>query len=164
MITTANLILRNLNLKSSCRVFKSSSAAVNKRIPLITCKNNKLNLHLNDKKINSNSDEIVLASKGWQHYKSKSDWFTIHPTKSADDVLVGAEEFKNFNLNEILVRNLDEKHGITKATKIQVDCMKEIFNNQHVLLAAETGCGKVLKKLKLLIFNKIITSFRLTHF
>lgn len=144
MIIAANNILRNLTLKSRCLAFASTSAATKKRIPLITCKNSQFDLYLNEKKKRvENSDEIILASKGWQHYKAKGDYFTIHPTALAEEVLAGAEEFSNFDLDQKLVKNLEEKHDITKATKIQVECMREIFNNQHVLLAAETGCGKV---------------------
>lgn len=140
----ASQILRNFSLKTPCLYFATKASPQKKRIPLVTCKNKTFDLYLNDKNRRINPDEDPpLATKGWAHYKAKGDHFTIHPTRSAQDVLVGGKEFKEMGLNEQLVKNLDEKHDITKATKTQLDCMKEIFNDQHVLLAAETGCGKV---------------------
>lgn len=140
------VFLRNLVSKSPCwliRTSASDSASSKKRIPLVTCKNKQLNLFLNAKRVKN--DEIVLASKGWQHYKAKGDHFTIHPTADASDILKDAPEFSSFGLDEKLVQNLEEKHDITRATKLQIDAMKQIFDDQHVLLAAETGCGKVRK-------------------
>jgi ATP-dependent RNA helicase DDX28 len=113
---------------------------------LITCKNKEFNLYLDQKKATKPDDQIVLASKGWQHQKSKGDYFTIHATKSADNVLQNGTNFSELNLDKQLIKNLEEIHDITIATKLQTDAMKEIFNNQHVLLAAETGCGKVKLK------------------
>lgn len=141
-------IFKNLTLKSNCRYFASTVSPSTKRIPLITCKNKEFDLYLNEnKKHVEPGEEIKLASKNWQHYKAKGDFFVIHPTRSPQDVLIEAEDFSQLDLDKKLVNNLYEKHEITKATKIQVDCMKEIFNNQHVLLAAETGCGKVSNQL-----------------
>lgn len=160
----ANQIFRNFTLKQPCLysiACASSSASNKKRIPLITCQNKKFDLYLNDKRKKvETGDEIPLASKGWQHYKAKGDHFIIHQTKSAHDILVGAKEYSQLGLDEKLVKNLEEKHDITNATQLQVNCMQELFNNQHVLLAAETGCGKVnpifrkiQKRLSLIIFR-----------
>lgn len=140
----ANQILRNFTSRTPC-LYKASCASTaagqKKKIPLITCKNKKLDLYEGDK-INKSEEEIVLASKGWQHYKSKGDFFTIHPTRDASNTLIDAPEFNTLGLNEQLVKNLDVKHDIIKATKLQINTMRQIFDNQHVLLAAETGCGK----------------------
>lgn len=143
----ANLILRNFMLRTPCLLTKSSAStlsATKKKIPLITCKNKKLDYFLNDvPKKRNQSETIELASKGWQHYKSKGDFFTIHATREPLDTLKDAPEYSTLGLDNLLVKNLDEKHDITKASKIQLNAMKEILNNQHILLAAETGCGKV---------------------
>jgi hypothetical protein len=113
------------------------------------------------------NDEILLASKGWQHYKSKGDFFIINPTKEPSDVLKDGVNYKSLELNEQLVKNLEEKHDITIASKIQVDTMREMFNSQHVLLAAQTGCGKVKDEFNFLSSFKTlfkIFNFRHTHF
>lgn len=139
----ANNILRNLLNKTTCFNINSSAfyaTSSKKRIPLVTCKNKKLDLYVGDRI--KNQEDIVLASKGWQHYKSKGDYFTIHATKDASDVLKNAPEYSSLGLNEQLVKNLDDKHDIYKATQLQLDAMHEILNKQHVLIAAETGCGK----------------------
>lgn len=144
----SNYFIRNIVSKSQCLFYATKSAKKVKvkenKTPLISSKNSKLNLYLEDlnkKKISQ--EEITLASKGWQHYKAKGDYFIIHQTKDASDILKDAPEFKSLSLNPGLVKNLDEKHDVTKATKLQLETMKEIFDNQHVLIAAETGCGKV---------------------
>ncbi|CAG9797330.1 unnamed protein product [Chironomus riparius] len=145
MLSLNSNIFKHIVNRTSCLFYASTAAkkikTKEKREPLITCKNNKLNLYLNDtKQIDQN--EIVLASKGWQHYKAKGDYFIIHQKKDASDILKDAPEYKSLGLNPVLVKNLDEKHDITKATKLQQEAIKEILDNQHVLIAAETGCGK----------------------
>jgi ATP-dependent RNA helicase DDX28 len=145
IVASRNYFLRNLTSRTPCLFLNSSasnSTKTKKRIPLVTCKNKQLNLFLNEDRIKEK--EIVLASKGWQHYKAKGDHFTIHPTADASDILKDGKEFNSFGLEEKLVQNLEEKHDITIATKLQMNAMEEIFNDQHVLLAAETGCGKVI--------------------
>ena len=146
-----NIILRKLAFRTPCLITSVASAstqsAQKKKIPLITCKNKKLDYFLNDVPKKRNAAEAVeLASKGWQHYKSKGDFFTIHSTSEASNILKNAPEYSTLELDKQLVKNLDDKHDITRATKLQLDAMTEIFNNQHILLAAETGCGKVLFK------------------
>lgn len=135
---------------------KKSPNQKESRVPLITCKNKKLDLYLEDLGKIKN-EEIVLASKGWQHNKSKGDYFIIQQSRDASDILKNAPDFKTLELNEQLVKNLSEKHDITQATKLQIDCMKEIFDDQHVVLAAETGCGKV--HITLLILTKFIKHY-----
>ena len=140
---TASQIFRKFSEKSQCLFIATQNFSSKKRIPLITCKKKELDLYINGMPKKDKDGEIILASKGWQHYKSKGDHFTIHPTRSAGDILKRAKSYKELGLNEKLVKNLDEKQEITHATKLQLDCMQKIFNNRHVLLAAETGCGKV---------------------
>ncbi|CRL00412.1 CLUMA_CG013679, isoform A [Clunio marinus] len=115
-------------------------------IPLITCKNTEFNLmyDVDNKKTNlPHVSKIVLASKGWQHYKAKGDHFIIHPIKDIIETnLKDSTDFENLNLNETLLKNLREKHDIRKATKLQQEAIAEIRNKNNVLIAAETGCGK----------------------
>ncbi|KAG5675535.1 hypothetical protein PVAND_005431 [Polypedilum vanderplanki] len=143
MLTVNFLKLRNFASKTPCLFYSTKTKRRNKEFPLITCKNSKLNLYLSDfKGGNQNEQDIILASKGWQHYKAKGDYFIIHQTRDASDILKEAQDYSSLGLNEKLVKNLEEKHDITKATKLQMDSIKEISHNSHVLLCAETGCGK----------------------
>lgn len=143
MLRQVNLIKRVLRTQSIA--FASTTASSkNKPIPLITCKNTKLNLMLKDVNKPKKSQEIELASKGWQHYKAKGDHFILHPVRNVvDSNLVNSKEFSELGLNEKLVQNINEKHDIKRATKLQVDAIEQLMQGNHALIAAETGCGKV---------------------
>lgn len=125
----------------------STAAAATKPIPLITCKNTQFNLMYDEsqkRKLPVKPSEIVLASKGWQHYKSKRDHFIIHPIKNViESNLANSTDIEKLDLNEQLIANAKEKHDVVKATKLQTDAIEEIGKGHNVLIAAETGCGKV---------------------
>lgn len=147
MFRRVNLI--NQLLKTQKIAFASTATQSKKPIPLITCKNTKFNLMLDaeTKKPNAThgtTNEIELASKGWQHYKAKGDHFIIHPVRDViESNLKDSKSVDELELNEQLKRNLHEKHDIVKVTKLQTDAIKMILEKKHVLIAAETGCGKV---------------------
>jgi hypothetical protein len=124
-------------------VFASTKAAGKKPIPLITCKNTKFNLMKTDEETQK-PKEIELASKGWQHYKAKGDHFIIHPIRDViKSNLEDSTSVDDLPLNERLKRNLFEKHEISKVTKLQKEAIEQIQGKHNVLIAAETGCGKV---------------------
>lgn len=147
MFRRVNLISRVLRTQNIA--FASTATARKKPIPLITCKNTKFNLMIDEniqKSVASKneSNEIELASKGWQHYKAKGDHFIIHSSRNViDSNLANAKRFDAFPFNKQLIKNLSEKHDIQKATKLQVESIECIMKGQHALIAAETGCGKV---------------------
>lgn len=117
-----------------------------KAIPLITCKNTKFNLLADDESLAKkiSSTEIELASKGWQHHKAKGDHFIIHPIRNViESNMKNSTSVDSLGLNEQLIKNLSDKHNIDKATKLQTEAIDMIMKKNHVLLAAETGCGKV---------------------
>jgi hypothetical protein len=88
--------------------------------------------------------EIELASKGWQHFKAKGDHFIIHPIRDViKSNLENSMSVEELPLNEQLKKNLLEKHEISKVTKLQREAIEEIQGKHNVLIAAETGCGKV---------------------
>lgn len=88
--------------------------------------------------------EIELASKGWQHYKAKGDHFIIHPIRDViESNLINSTNVEELELNEQLTKNMMDKHNIHKVTKLQREAIAEIGNKHNVLIAAETGCGKV---------------------
>lgn len=138
-------------LRSQRIACASTAVAGKKPVPIITCKNTKFNLMSDgdgsvEKVYARQGSEIELASKGWQHYKSKGDHFLIHPSRNViDSNFTNSTDFESLELNEQLIQNLKEKHDIHKATKIQSDAIKQILNKKHVLIAAETGCGKVCR-------------------
>ena len=136
-----------LNQVLSRRIaFASIKTAVKKPIPLITCKNTKFNLmkSVDETKPNNRPDEIELASKGWQHYKSKGDHFIIHPIRNViESNLQNSTNVEDLELNNQLKKNLSDKHEIFKVTKLQKEAIDEISAKHNVLIAAETGCGKV---------------------
>lgn len=136
------LSLVNRLVRSRSIALASTAAQKSKPVPLITCKNSKFNLFAESD--NQLKTPLELASKGWQHYKSKGDHFIIHPSRDViESNLKESVDFSALELNETLVKNLSEKHDIRKATKLQKDAIDEILQGKHVLIAAETGCGKV---------------------
>lgn len=98
----------------------------------------------NQKKKGKKQNEHETASHGWQHYKSKGDHFTIHPVRDIIEANnLNSVDLSELNLNKRLISNINDKHDIYKATKLQAEAITKIKNNSNVLIAAETGCGKV---------------------
>ncbi|XP_017470764.1 PREDICTED: probable ATP-dependent RNA helicase DDX28 isoform X3 [Rhagoletis zephyria] len=57
-----------------------------------------------------------------------------------DDFLSGA----NIRLNDRLLENLKSGMKINSFTSIQTKSLPKVYESQHLLIAAETGCGKTL--------------------
>lgn len=150
-------MIRRLNLLNSLRKsngfsFASTSAKKSKQTPIITCKNAKLNLYLEDSVKEVNEDN--LASKGWQHYKSKGDHFTIHPRRNViESGFKDAINIEDLTIDQQLIQNASTKHNINKITSLQKKVIDKALEKKHVLIAAETGCGKVILKY-FIIFRK----------
>lgn len=171
MFLRVNLIKQVL--RSQSIAFASTTTQAAKPIPLITCKNTKFNLMkdpANDesliKKAEVEAADVELASKGWQHYKAKGDHFIIHPSRDViESNMKESTDFEGLDLNEQLLKNLKEKHDIHKATKLQVDAIREIRGMHNVLIAAETGCGKVCGRISRfqVNFTNLKFRFRLTR-
>lgn len=142
-------MLRKVNLLVQLKTLNSSrwmsSKSITKRLPIITCKNQELNLYTNDNnKRAKKPEDIVLASKGWQHYKSKGDFFTIHPQRDVlESNFKDATSIDELEVNEVIVKNAKEKHSINQITKLQKNVIDLALERKHVLIAGETGCGKV---------------------
>lgn len=137
-VSTINQVLLTRGITQA-----APAASKVKPIKLISAKNSKFDLIL-DKDEKKKGTEIELASKGWQHYKSKGDYFTIHPVRNVDE----SNSLESVNLSELnlpdqLVANLSHKHNIERATKLQKQALVKIRDQSNVLIAAETGCGKV---------------------
>ncbi|KAJ3646333.1 hypothetical protein Zmor_023925 [Zophobas morio] len=116
---------------------------------IISCKRKHLNHH--EHMIYNNLDEIPLISKGWNHSKSKGDSFVIHRIESK----CLEEEMVPFNLLDIDSRLIEalSNRDIKKATSYQAKAIPLMNRDSHLLLAAETGCGKTISYLLPIIQN-----------
>lgn len=91
--------------------------------------------------------DIPLASKGWLSNRSKDDYFIVHPIHEEQNVFHRSkpvEELSSLGIDDEVVANLKKNFDIDKLTKIQEDAIPQIVNLNHILIAAETGCGKTL--------------------
>lgn len=142
--------------------YASTTAAAKKPFPIITCKNTKYNL-MSDGATQKNQakpeDKKELASHGWHHRKAKGDHFIIHAQRNViDSNFDKSTSFEELQLNSQLIHNLKEKHDIHKATKLQKSAIEKILKRKHVLIAAETGCGKV-SRLSFMEDGHLVISF-----
>lgn len=133
-----------------------------RKLPKITCKRTNLNLLGTEIiKPNIKFGDIPLVSNGWKHRKSKGDFFKIH---ALEDYQI-CKPYRNLNsLNELkisneFIENLKNEFNIENITQIQDESIQQIQNMNHVLIAAETGCGKTLAYL-LPILQQILTRKR----
>ncbi|XP_072756777.1 probable ATP-dependent RNA helicase DDX28 [Anoplolepis gracilipes] len=132
------------------------------KTPIIVCKRKEFNFYEGQKY--SKFEPIPLASKGWQHYKSKQDHFFIYSLTSVEEEAYSKESneeeekvcdtFTQFGLNPEIIKIL-EKYNITKPLKIQTVGIPQIMNGTNTVIAAETGCGKTLTYL-LPMIDKIL--------
>uniref|UniRef100_A0A1A9UNS1 RNA helicase n=1 Tax=Glossina austeni TaxID=7395 RepID=A0A1A9UNS1_GLOAU len=151
--------LRNYGVRAA---IKTKAVRQEAQQLLIECKRSEFNLYNN-----SPGDAHVkfgilpLASSGWLHNKSKDDWFHIKATideKSGHHKMQNVEEFfKNSGVvvHKSLIDNLQTELEINQLTEIQCQAWHKLYNSNHVLIAAETGCGKTLTYL-LPILQKIV--------
>lgn len=116
---------------------------------IISCKNLKLNHYLNMGY--EKFQEIPIASKGWTHPKSKGDFFTINPVAENEQEMV---PFHLLNINSNLIEVLKQRN-IKKATSFQANTFALFNKDKHLLLAAETGCGKTISYIVPIIQNLI---------
>lgn len=117
-------------------------------VPLITCKRPEFDLYKEDPVPQSAEfNDIPLASAGWQHYKSKHDYFIIHrhidPESEAEKAQY-SHPFDKFNFDPQLLENLRVRLNIERTTYIQYHAIPQIQTEKHTLIAAETGCGKTI--------------------
>nr|XP_033338082.1 probable ATP-dependent RNA helicase DDX28 [Megalopta genalis] len=90
---------------------------------------------------------IPLASHGWNHRKSKGDYFTIYPYFDGDKDNANeepiAKTFDDFNLAPALYNQL-ERFDIKAPLEVQQLGIPKVLSGNHTLLTAETGSGKTL--------------------
>lgn len=126
-------------------------------LPLISCKQPQYNLYREDNiPADAKIGTIPLASSGWQHYKSKHDYFVIHPhlnEATETENKKHATPFSAFGIDNDLVSNLRLKCDIEQTTSIQHEALPNVLAGNHTLIAAETGCGKTLAYLVPIVEN-----------
>lgn len=105
---------------------------------LIVCKHNKFNHHLSTSY--DKFKPVPLASKGWNHPKAKNDCFTINPLPPEKSA---AYSFEKIGIRPELLTVL-KSYNIFEATEYQNEAIQGIQSREHVMLAAETGCGKTI--------------------
>lgn len=125
--------------------------------PLITCKRPEFNLHLGDKvDKDAKFGSIPLTSDSWYHYKSKGDFFLIHPHLEPEDVADKPnykKSFEEFGFHPELQTNISSRLNMQKTTYIQHEAFPHILNKKHTVIAAETGCGKTIAYLAPIVQN-----------
>ncbi|XP_072400306.1 probable ATP-dependent RNA helicase DDX28 [Diabrotica undecimpunctata] len=105
---------------------------------LISCKRKKLNYYTGVHY--SKFDEIPLASKGWNHTKSRGDFFLINRLKNEKNQTYSFDEL---NIHP-KIKDALKIEEIRELTEFQARSINEVRKGSHLLLAAETGCGKTL--------------------
>ncbi|CAN9506706.1 unnamed protein product [Ophioblennius macclurei] len=98
-------------------------------------------------------EQPTLSSKGWKHYKSFGDYFTINNVKDVAPYIAknqkeDADEkpsatFDKFRISKELVETLGGI-GITHPTTVQLKAIPKVMRGHNILCAAETGSGKTL--------------------
>lgn len=132
------------SIKTKLTAAKTESSPV-----LVECKRKSFNL-VKPVESYSKFGSIPLASSGWLHSKSKGDWFQLNATVSeldTSDEMVDVEEFlqkTNQSFDRVLIENLKTEFEIKSLTNIQCQGWPKLCENHHLLIAAETGCGKTL--------------------
>ncbi|XP_029945944.1 putative ATP-dependent RNA helicase DDX28 [Salarias fasciatus] len=111
-------------------------------------------------------EQPTLCSKGWKHYKSFGDYFTINSTKAVAPYVAGNQKedasqkplatFDRFHISKELVETLDSI-GITHPTTVQLQTIPKVMRGHNILCAAETGSGKTLCYL-LPIVQRLLTA------
>lgn len=152
LLRTTNRVLNVIQVVKEQQLYASIQAATKESLNnlIISCKRKEYNLYRDQ--IYNKFDEIPLASKGWNHSKSKGDYFIVHPDKDLSDKPI--HSFFDIGIHPILLSALHDC-DISKATSLQMRAIPAIRNGNHVMLTAETGCGKTIAYL-LPIIEKLI--------
>lgn len=125
---------------SYCRYYSIQQAK--KKVAIISCKRPEFN-HFQGQSYGK-FEVIKLASQGWLHPKSKTDYFTIcGETIKKDESGVYKKSFKEIGLSEELI-DVVTQQGYTIPTAIQARSFSPIIKGFNTAITAETGCGKTL--------------------
>lgn len=142
-------ILKPIKIRE-CSAYSTKLKTDYKRDIIISCKNKKLDFCKSQ--VYDKLDNIQLASKGWTHNKSRGDYFTIYP--NYDDFDKPNVKLEDIHVNPKIIEVLN-KEQILLATTYQSQAIPIVRSGNHVVLAAETGCGKTITYLIPIIENLI---------
>ncbi|XP_037296916.1 probable ATP-dependent RNA helicase DDX28 [Manduca sexta] len=143
--------VRQIINTSYCRYYSIQRAK--KKLPIITCKRPEFNHY--EGQTYSKFEGIKLASQGWNHPKSKQDYFIIHGNANKSiEPSIYRKSYDEIGLNPKLIQIMLES-GFTLPTAIQAKAIPSILNGNNTVITAETGCGKTLAYL-LPIFQHIL--------
>lgn len=130
-------------------------------IPVISSTNKEFNFYLGQKY--NERYALPLQSKFWFKTKSSGQKFSIHPwdtnpslpvvqnERHTDDIYF-PKAFSELLTSQNILLEID-RMGFESPTPIQVLTIPQILDHKHVLLAAETGCGKSVAYLAPIIQN-----------
>lgn len=95
------------------------------------------------------TDQHCLASSNWSNRISNGKYFTLNPYGTHPSLTLNKQndyiDFKDLNLNEVIINSLKSNLDIKKPTNIQCLTLNEFKKRQsHLLINAETGGGKTL--------------------
>lgn len=116
----------------------------NKSVPIISCKRKEFN-HYKGQSY-SKFEEVPLASKGWHHYKSAGDYFTINSwgrNPAFEQVNDEPNDFDSLGLGKDMLTQITQL-GFKIPTSIQALAIPHIMEGKNTLITAETGNGKTL--------------------
>lgn len=124
--------------------------------PLLTCRRPEFDLYCGDKFVeNAKFGSIPLTSDGWNHYKSKGDFFIIHPQNTGEDITQKPEynhPFDEYDLHPELLINLSSRLNMPQTTYIQHKAIPVVLAKKHTLIAAETGSLIIIKNVHMILF------------
>ncbi|BES87298.1 ATP-dependent RNA helicase [Nesidiocoris tenuis] len=130
--------------KVSKKSNRKTSLQEDKGHAVIKCLRPEFNHYKNQK---YEPDQIKLASKGWDHYKSKGDHFTIqlyeNDFDSSSYFYGESASFEGLTLEQKVIDAL-QRIDIERPTIIQEKSIPVVLAGKNALIAAETGCGKTL--------------------
>nr|CAH7752991.1 unnamed protein product [Callosobruchus chinensis] len=140
--TFFKIICQGNSNKSMYSTATTAKLKTEKKKQIISCKRKAYDHYTST--VYDKLDSVPLVSKGWTHSKSKGDFFVVNPVENRFEEL--QLPFKQLDIHNSFLDVL-QAEGITKATDFQQRAIEIIATGSHVMLAAETGCGKTVSYL-----------------
>ncbi|KAL0267424.1 UNVERIFIED_CONTAM: hypothetical protein PYX00_009699 [Menopon gallinae] len=139
---------------------------------VISCKRQEFNHYKGTKY--SKFTVVPLASNGWHSKKANGDYFSILPVTHNPAFLLPddfdktnyeideADEFVSLGVTDEVIKSL-RKNKYNIPTSVQLAAIPKILAGDHVIITAETGCGKTLAYAVPMIVNILRWKSQLPH-